>query len=121
MKQVAYTIQSANADADRTSSAWNVNQIVSASFMLQTADATMAGTLKIQCSNQNPSPSGNSINNNFAPTVWADVPNATATVTAGAAPAIVIPNMCFQFVRVVFTRSAGAAANFKILANGLSV
>ncbi len=85
MKQVPYTLLSANANADRTSAAWNVNQLVSASFMLSTADATMAGTLKIQCSNENPAPSGNSINNNFVPTAWADIPNATATVTAGAA------------------------------------
>lgn len=121
MRQVCTTILSANADATRTGAAWDTNQMVSASFQFATADLTAAGTVKIQMSNDNPAPSGNSINNQFIPTNWSDIPNATSTIVAGVGPGIVIPNMCFRYVRAVFTRTGGAAANVKVLANGLSI
>ena len=122
MKQVYATILNANADASRNGTAWNTNQLVSASFQTITADTTASGTIKIQFSNDNPNPSGKgSVSGTFTPTNWTDIPNATATMTAGVTPGIVIPNMCFGYVRAVFTRSGGTTVPIQVLAFGLSV
>lgn len=119
MKSTQYTMITALATANRTSDDVDVNQAVSASFQFATTDLTAEGTLKIQASNDNPGPSGNFMNSSFVPPNWADVPNATSTIVLGVGPMIVIPNMCFRYVRAVFTRTAGAGS-FSILLTVIS-
>ena len=120
MKQVICTIASGAATGNVTGSAINVGQLVSASFQIVTGDAAVAGTVKIQMSNDNPNSSGHGITSSFVPTNWSDIPNATSTVTAGVGAPIVISNMAFAFIRAVFTRSAGTTA-MAVNMNGLSV
>lgn len=102
MRQAISQVLSGSAAGSITGLAFDVNQAVSASFCPATADATAAGTFKIQCSSD-------IITNGSAPTNWCDIPNATSVMVAGVAPAIVIGNMCFKYIRVVFTRTAGAS------------
>lgn len=62
-------------------------------------DAAAAGTLKLQGSNDATSP-----------THWNDIANATTTVVAGATATtpLLAANLCYQWIRVVWTSSAGA-------------
>lgn len=120
MKQVIYTIASGPSSANVTGNAVNVGQLVSASFQIVTADATAAGTVKLQMSNDNPNPSGHGFDPLFVPTNWSDIASATSTVTAGVGAPIVIPNMAFAFIRAIFTRTGGTTT-ISVNMNGLSV
>lgn len=120
MRQAQVIILNAANDVTRTGPKFDVNQAVSASFTIVNGDATAAGTVKIQCSNEVVT------NNNrveFVPSAssWVDIPNATATVTAGVAPAIVIPNMCFSYIRAVFTQSGAGSTTIVVTMNYLSI
>lgn len=115
MKSNQFTLLNATSAATVISAAQDVNQAVSISAQFVTADATQAGTLKLQGSNDNKGDNGLGVGNAaFVPTNWSDIPNATSTITAGTGPMIVVPNACFAFIRAVFTRSAGTSANIKV-------
>lgn len=94
------------------------NQAVSASFCPVFGDATATGTVKIQCSNDIPP---GQYRQNFTPTSWSDIPNATSTIAIGVGPAIVIPNMCFGYIRAVYTRTGGGSTTVIVNATLLSV
>lgn len=97
----------------------DTNQTVSASWLGYFGDATAAGTLKIQFSND-PCAFGN-LAVDFTPTNWADIPNASVSVSSGASVAIVIANMCFRWIRAVYTRSGGGSTTVNVLMNSLSI
>lgn len=118
MRQVQVQILSGDDSGNITGSALDVNQIVSASFAPVCGDNTAAGTLKLQVSNDLVS---NNSRQNFTPTNWCDIPNATSTISAGVGPAIVIGNMCFSYIRAVYTRSSGGTTTLKVNMNGLSI
>lgn len=80
-------------------------QALQSSFQIVTGDTAVAGTVKLQMSNdQNPS---GDYDKTFVPTNWSDIPSATSTVTAGVGPCIQLANMAFRYIRVVFTRTGG--------------
>lgn len=86
-------------------SAVDVGLIPQASFLCRFTDGAAAGTLKIQGSNDRATAD---YAQQQVPVNWADIPNASAAITAGGSQMIIIPVMAFQWVRVVWTRSAGA-------------
>lgn len=104
MRNAQIRILSGASTASVTGAAFDVNQVVSASFTIITGDALTAGTVKLQCSNDIVA---NNQRATFVPTNWSDIPNATSTVTAGVAPAIVVGNMAFSYIRAMFTQSGG--------------
>lgn len=107
MKVVAKTIsQNAAATGNVTSSALDTNQAVNVTFQLVTADTTVAGAMKAQGSNDNPSDTGTQ-RELFVPTHWSDIPSATVTAVAGVTPLLVVANVACQYMRVVFTRTGG--------------
>jgi len=115
MRNVSDVIFSSAVTAD--GSAINVNQIVSASFQVYCAGADLAGTLKLQASNDCPK-AGNLAP--FTPTNWTDIPNASVTITAGSGGLITIANMCYYWVQVSYTKSGGTGtANCQM--NGLGI
>lgn len=118
MRNAQVNIMSAADNVTQTGSAFDVGQAVSASFVPSFGDATAAGTVKIQCSNDG---SNARYTDTFVPTNWADIPNATSTVVAGVGPAIVIPNMCFSYIRAVYTRTSGGSTTININMNVLSI
>jgi len=65
-------MQNADDSSSQTGSAFDVGQVVSASFLGYFGDATATGTLKIQASNDNPAPS--QYRGSFVPTNFADIP-----------------------------------------------
>jgi hypothetical protein len=100
--------------ANITGSSFDVNQAVSASFVPICGDATAAGTLKLQCS-------ADIITDGSAPTNWSDIPNATSAISSGVGPAIVIGNMCFKYIRAVYTRTSGGSTTLKVNMNYISI
>lgn len=114
MRQAIAQIMNAADTGNITGSAFDVNQAISASFVPICGDATAAGTIKLQCSND-------IITNGAAPTNWADIPNATSVVASGVGPAIVIGNMCFKYIRAVYTRTSGGTTTLALNMNYLSI
>ncbi len=84
------------------------NQLISASFQTIFGDATAAGTIKIQASND-PAPTHYTAQSNFTVTNWVDIPSATATITSGASSIITIPQLSYRWLRAVYTRSSGGS------------
>lgn len=58
-----------------------------------------AGTLIIQASNDDPKASG------AVPTNWSAIPSATVTITGAGAYLIPKTDLCYQYVRVVYTNT----------------
>lgn len=106
-------INAANATT-KTSSAVNSNQLVSLSVHAYNTDATAAGTLKVQASNE-------LLYSPNTPTHWVDVPSATATMAANTPGLVTIPNMTYQWVRVVYTQTTPGSGNVVVSINGLSI
>lgn len=117
MRNLNQTILSAVDTASVNGAAVDSNQLVSASFQSVFGDVTAAGTVKIQASNDVPVSSRQS----FTPTNWSDIPSATATVTAGVAPLIVIANMSFGYIRAVYTRTGGGTTTIIVNIDALGI
>lgn len=74
-----------------------------------------AGTLKLQASNdiqlgQQPS--------TLTPTNWSDIPSATVTVSGAGSYLIPKTDICYQYVRLVYTNSGTGTISVNIKALG---
>lgn len=105
MKFLNDVVFNAQAIASVNSAAIDCSQMVTVSLQASFTDAAAAGTIKLQASNDHTN-AGNLPT--FTPTNWSDIPTATATSAAGATVLIAATNVCYQFIRVVWTRTAGA-------------
>lgn len=114
MRNVNCIAISAVDTASVNGSAIDANQLLSASFQSVFGDATAAGTVKIQASNDI---NNTSYNNNFTPTNWSDIPLATSTIASGVGPIILITNVCYQWIRAVYTRSGGGSTTIIVNMN----
>lgn len=121
MRNVCQTIFSASDVGSTNGSQVDANQLVSASFQVRISDTDLAGTIKIQASND-PITSG-SARMNFTPTNWSDIPNASVTVTAGVPSAgiILIPNMAFSWIRVSLTQTTPGSGTAVVNMNALGI
>ena len=63
------------------------------------ATGSAAGTMKLQASND----SSDAIN--FAPANWSDIPSATVSVSGTGAFIIPKTDLCYQYVRIVYSNS----------------
>lgn len=119
MRNFPVTILSAVDTASQTGAAFFVGQAVTGSFIPKFGDATAAGTVKIQGNNDKPVGDPDL----FTPSTagWADITGATSLVAAGVGPAIIIANMCFQYVRAVYTRTGGGTTTIVVGATFLNV
>jgi hypothetical protein len=84
------------------------NQLLSFSAQAVFSDGSAAGTLKFQASDDIYNARYNYPEGNFAPSNWSDIPNATAAVTSGGTVMIPKTEICYRWIRAVFTTSAGA-------------
>lgn len=95
-----------NADASIASSTSNPIPAANILYVSAQVVATGApvGVLKFQASNDLSSPLG------VAPTNWTDI--ASQTVSVGAAGTFLIPtfNACYQYLRVVYTKTSGTGS-----------
>lgn len=103
----------ADASVDQTSSAILANYLVAVSAQaIQTGAAT--GALKFQASNDPAIIAGGA-----QPTNWTDV--ASQTVTIGAAGTFLIPkfDICYNWIRLVYTKNNGSAGTVTVQINAL--
>ena len=118
MKYANINVLSASDATSQTSDKIDCNQILEASFHIYFGDSTAAGTIQIQASND--------INNNnyepanFTVTNWVNIPNASATVTAGGAQLITIDYVCYRWMRVVYTSSVPGTTTINVNMFGIS-
>lgn len=120
MRQTQVQILSGSDASSVNGSKFDVNQAVSASFQIIVSDTDLDGTLKLQFSNQICTPQTDRVN--FVPTSWQDIPNASVVITNGVpASAIVIPNMCFSYIRAVLTQTTPGTGTIQVLMNYLSL
>jgi hypothetical protein len=98
MRQVNEIAIPFQAAATLTSAAIPALNLFSCSVQI-TATGSAAGTLAIQASNDDSNAA------NFVPTNWSAIPNATVTVTGAGAFLIPKTDLCYQWVRVVYTNS----------------
>lgn len=123
MRNVNVVVLSGADTGSVNGNAVDANQLISGSFQAVFGDATAAGTLKIQASNdvapvQYTSPSGVGV---FTPSNWADIPSASASVTAGASVIISLAQMNYRWVRAVYTRTSGGSTTVTVSMNALSM
>ena len=116
MNNYPVTMINASDTSTQTGTPIFVGQAFSASFTSVFGDATATGTITIQGSNWNFSPQYKNPLAAVPPSnTFNNIPNATATVTAGAAPAIIIGQLPFQYIRAVFTYISGGSSTIEVL------
>lgn len=119
MKYVNKQILSITDAVSQNSSAVDASQLISSSFHFVFSDADAAGSVKIQASNDvcadGMAPSS------FAVTNWIDVPNQSATITAGSAALLTIANMSYRWVRAAFTQTTPGTGTLRVNMFGVSV
>lgn len=121
MRNQSSIILTGTADGDITGAvALDTNQVLNITFQITvTGGTTTEGTFQVQGSNDLPT---NNQRAGFAPTNWSNIPNASSTMAAGVAPMIVLSNVACQFMRVIFTRTAGVVTEVvKVRANSVGV
>ncbi len=109
------TAQPTNATINLTNSNGHViwsNGIVRASFQAAVSAGTVNGALKVQASNDKPT---GAMPENFIPTNWNDISGATVTI-ATAATSYMIPyqELCYEYLRLVYTDASGGTATSTI-------
>lgn len=121
MRKVNYVLLNAASNVNQTSGKIDTNQMVSISALANFTNGDEAGSVKWQASND---PCPDSIQpNTFTPTNWADVPNQSATITAGGSALLTITQCSYRWLRIVWTHTSGGAANkvVNVSIMGLSV
>ncbi len=93
------------ANVSANSSVLDVNGVYGITVIGIFSDAASTGTIQLQGSND-VSDAGTQMP--FVPTNWANIPSGSVAVTAGGVVAVEKPNLCYQWVRAVWTRTAGA-------------
>lgn len=89
------------------------HQYKNVSFHAYFGDATAAGTLKVQASNDLCF-DGYQANTAFTVTNWVDIPNASAAIASGAPALITLVNAPYRWLRVVYTRSGGGSTTITV-------
>lgn len=89
-------MSAANAATNQNSSAVNV-QLARFASVQAVVTGTATGTLKLQVSNDDNGSASN----------WSDLTGATVSVSSAGAYLIPAQNMCYQFLRAVYTASSG--------------
>jgi hypothetical protein len=119
MKNVSCNVLSASDATSQNGAQIDSNQLAAASFQALFGDSSAAGTLKIQMSNdiflESYQPS------NFTVSNWTDIPSATATVTAGASAVIMLPEISYRWMRVVFTSSVAGSTTINVQMFALAI
>lgn len=108
MKQEQIPIITVQTAASINSTAIPAMNLLSCSAQL-IGTGSAAGTMKLQASNDNPLSGGN------VPTNWNDIPSATVSVSGAGSYLIPKTDICYEYVRVVYTNSGTGtiAVNFK--------
>lgn len=118
MRNAQVTIMSGSDVASKNGTAYDVGQVVSASFQISFSDTAIAGTVRLQACNDLVD---NRMSTNGQLVHWTDIPSASSTIVAGVAPMLVIPNMTFSFIRAVLTQTTPGTGTILVNMNVLSL
>lgn len=110
MKKVNVNVLLAASNASANGVQIDSNQLVSASFQAFFGNGDEAGTFKVQASNDIDT-TASYINGDFVVTNWTDIPSQTASISSGATALLTVTVCSYRWMRVVYTRSGGGAAN----------
>jgi len=105
MRSNSYTAIAGSTGSSLTSAPIPVSQVTQFSVIVSvTGDGTAAGTVTVQASND--------VGTGFpvtesSPSPWVTLPSVSAVVAGNGQVLIPITNVAYQFIRVVYTRSAG--------------
>ena len=114
MRQENINIIPLQAAATITSAAIDARNLFYCSAQAIATGAGAAGTLKLQASDDIAGADGNS----GSPSNWSDIPSATVSVSAAGAFLIPKTDLCYQWVRVVYTNSGTGTINVRFKALG---
>lgn len=103
--------------SSQTSAAIDASQLFRVSVQASFTDSAVAGTLKLQCSND-PS-SANNLPSLQTPTHWTDIPNTSQSITAGASVLIPSTEIAYRWIRVVFTETTPGSGTVTATLNAL--
>jgi hypothetical protein len=120
MRNLCYELLRADDSTDQTSSKIDANQLVSISVMAIFSDTDAAGSVKLQFSND-PCNAGNVAASAFTPTNWLDVASASVAVVAGAKVALVLPQITYRWLRVVWTQTTPGTGEITVNVNALGI
>lgn len=111
MRQVNDNIIQQQPAANVTTAAIPALNLFYCSAQIATVGAGAAGTLKLQASNDESEAS------NFVPTNWSDIPSASVAVSGAGAFLIPKTDLCYQWVRLVYTNTGSGSISvvFKAL------
>jgi len=102
MRQESIKLIPTQAGANVSSSAVFAANLLYCSAQI-TATGTEVGSLKLQASNDNLDAVPSS-----TPTNWSDIPSATVAVSSAGAYLIPSTQICYQYVRLVYTHTSGS-------------
>lgn len=102
-----------------TSAAIDASSIYSVSTQCVTVGSSPTGTLKLQCSNDKVNAANLALDT--VPTNWSDIPNASVAVSAAGVTLIPKTDICYQWIRAIWTQTSGTGTitvNLKTLGLG---
>lgn len=112
-------IQSAVNTSSQNLPAIYAAQLFGVSVLAIQGDGAAAGTVKLQASNDL-GPAAN-LQGGFVPSHWVDIPNTSQSVTSGGAVLVPYTQICYQWIRVVWTYSSGASSTITAEINAQGV
>lgn len=107
-------VPNGTAAASFTSNAISARELLSCSVQANGTGAGAAGTMKLQASNDPDSIAGNA-----QPSNWTDIPSATATIAGATSVMIPKTDLCYEWVRVVYTNTGTGTVGISFKALGL--
>lgn len=104
-----------SANSTTASDAEDASYLMKVSAQVVSAGSSILGTAKLQSSNDKP-PAGESPVQ-FTPTNWVDIPSASATITTAGAQMIAPVDVCFQYIRALFTDTGAGVQTVQPIAD----
>ena len=119
MRNYPVTLISAVDTSSQTGSPVFVGQAYSASLTAIFKDVTATGTVQLYGSNE--MPVGNP--QTYVPSAgsFAVITGAATTAVAGVAPAIILANLPFQYIKAIYTRTGGGSSTILVNATILGI
>lgn len=122
MQQFQLTIFNAEeVDASINGSAIDASNLYSVSVQAIATGAMDSSTVKIQVSNDSPIGNQGFSSSVWTPTNWADLTNATVTMTAAGNYLIPKTDLCYQFIRIVYTAVGSPAGTLTVKIKGMAL
>lgn len=103
------TLAAADASIDNNGTAIPAENLFSCSVQA-VITGTSTGTLKLQFSNDIVDP----INPPQAPAHWSDIPSASVSVSGAGTVLIAKTDLCYQFIRAVYSKNNGASGSITV-------